>query len=378
MNQILDYGTGGNNDNNEKDKKFAKKNNSFREENNYENNNFSGNEKKSSVSDKIVKVFAFLMIILAIALIVSGVTSLLKNKKDVTAKEKTPTTTQEVVEANISAEMEEETGNVTIIVENEIAISKVIYSWDTGHDEQVEAGEQKKTLEINTSVPYGEHVLHVKVIDEEKNETTKEFTFTSETGKDTTKPEITLSLTEDNKLLVTATDDTSIAYVTYTWNEDDTVTMTPDEEGLQEYEFELDIPMGKNTIVVFAVDGSETANAKTATKVLNGVTKPVINASLDATGAYVEVVCSHEKGIKSIYYTLNGTAYQWEVPEGETAPFDLKFTQQSAIGPNEMRITVTSVDDITAEFNPVWEYGGPTTPEDSTQTPTNTAENTNQ
>ena len=72
MNQILDYG-GGSNDNIGKSNK---------------NNNFGGGYKepkgggsKLPISDKIVKVFALVMVILAIGLIISGVTSILNNNK---------------------------------------------------------------------------------------------------------------------------------------------------------------------------------------------------------------------------------------------------------------------------------------------------------
>ena len=73
MNQILDYGAG-NGDNNERPNKRD-----FGNGNNFNNGGMNG-RGKTPISDKIIKVFAFLMIILAIALITSGVLSLLKNK----------------------------------------------------------------------------------------------------------------------------------------------------------------------------------------------------------------------------------------------------------------------------------------------------------
>lgn len=351
MNQILDYDVSGNKDNNKKNS-F---NNNFDGNNNY-NNNGGG---KSSVSDKVVKVFAFLMILLAIALIFSGVTSILKNKNETTSKKITSNknSNNTTTDTEILAELDEETGKIKITVNSPVIISKMLYSWDQGHDNVV-SGEKQKTLEEEIIAQSGEHVLYVQVIDEQNNKTTKDFTFNSDTGIDTTQPEIVLSITEDKKLLVTATDDTSIAYVTYTWNNEENVKMTPETEGLKKYEFELDIPKGKNTIVVFAIDGSESANAQSVTKTLEGVTKPEINYGfLDSTGAVLQITCLHENGIQKIYYTLNGQPFQWENPEGEEAPKELSFQQESVPGHNEMTITVTSVDGTIAEFNPVWEYG---------------------
>ena len=368
MNQILDFGTGGNNDNNGgKNKKIERNKNQFNANNLNGENNYKrgGAIKVSSVSDKVVKVLALLMIILAVALIISGATSFLKNKKDV-ANADANAATQPQVQAEILAELDEEEENVKVTINSPVAISKVIYSWDQGHDNVI-AGERQTTIEEEVIVPYGEHVLHVQVTDEQNNKSTKDFTFNSSTGIDTLKPEITLTITETKKLLVTAKDDTSIAYVTYTWNEEEPVKMLPEVEGLKEYEFEIEIPRGKNTIVVIAVDGSDMSNATTTSKILDGVTKPVINYGfLDATGAVLQIMCSHENGIQSIYYTLNGEAFQWQVGEGEEAPKELSFTQQSVEGYNEMTITVTSVDGTTAEFNPAWEYHAP---EETTNAP---------
>ena len=211
MNQILDFGDGnGNNNNNEKPKKPIKeKKNNKNEYNNFggessfnSGNNYGGNSNynssKAPMSDKVVKVFAGLMIILAIALIASGAMSLMKNKKDSTAKN-TNTTAEPQIQAEILAELDETTGKVKMTINSQIVISKMIYSWDKEHDNVV-SGEKQTSIEEEVVAPHGEHVLHVQVIDEQNNKTTKEFTFNSETGIDTTQPDITLEITEDKKL----------------------------------------------------------------------------------------------------------------------------------------------------------------------------------
>lgn len=341
MNQILDYDVDGNNSYNNGKNKKEKKNN---------------NGGKTPLSDRIVKVFAFLMIIFAIALITSGVMSILKNKDDSDAQKNNSTDSQNI-KAEINAELDPITGKVIINIDSPITISKMIYSWDKDHDNVV-SGEKQSNISEEIVAPYGEHILHIQVIDEQNNKTLKDFPINSATGTDTTQPEITLAITEDKKLLVSVTDDTSIAYVTYTWNEGETVTMTPEDENLKEYEFTLDIPKGKNTIVVVAVDGSDISNAKTTSKVLEGVTKPEINYGfLDSAGAVLQIMCSHEIGIKNIYYTFNGQAYEWNAPEDGEAQKELSFTQESIVGHNSMTITVTSVDGNKADFNPVWDYG---------------------
>ena len=353
MNQILDYGAENNDNNGGKSKKNKGYNG-----NNYGGNNYGGG--KTPTSDKIVKVFAFLMIVLAIALIASGAMSILKNKKDEESKSKS--TVAPKVTAEILADLDQITGEVKITVNSPVVISKMIYSWDQDHDNVV-SGNKQTSLEENVLAQHGEHVLHVKVIDEENNETVKDFPINSATGMDTTKPDIVLTVTEDKKLLVTVTDDTSIDYVTYNWNDQEVVTMTPEEEGLKKYEFELDIPKGKNSIVIIAVDGSESANATTTSKVLEGVTKPDITMYLlSEEGNEVQVTCTHEVGIQKIYYTLNGEPFQWEAPEGEEAPKELTFLIKNEnpeneivkVGDNEIKMTVTSADGVDAECNRTW------------------------
>ena len=115
--------------------------------------------------------------------------------------------------------------------------------------------------------------------------------------------------------------------------------------------------------------------------VFEGVTKPEINYGfLDSVGSVLQIMCSHENGIKSIYYTLNGQPYQWQVGEGEEAPKELTFQQESVPGHNEMTIKVTSVDDTVAEFNPAWDYAAPneeTPSEEVSAQDTETTEDTN-
>ena len=355
MNQILDYGAG-NNDNSGKSKKnsnFSGGGN-FGGGNNNKYNNGGGN--KSPMSDKVVKVFAVIMIVLAIALIASGAMSLLKNKKDVTETKAKSEATQTPVQAEILAELNDITGKIKITINSQVPISKVIYVWDQGSD-HVESGEKKTTFEKEIFAQYGQHVLHIQVTDEKNNKTIKDFEFDSVTGIDTIQPEIKLEVTPEKTLRITATDDTAIAYVTYTWTNEETgestetVTMTPEEENSQEYSFDIEIPDGKNSIAVFAIDGGDPANVTSTTKVLEGVRLPeVVPTFIDGTKK-IQFTFTHEKGIKEIYIEFNGQAYEWK-DEPQT---ELQFAFDSIPGHNEMYMVITSVDDTVKEWRPTWE-----------------------
>lgn len=339
MNQILEFG----NENSGKAPKW--------------NKNKGNNGGGGSSSDKIIKVFAFLLMIIAIALIASGVFSLMKNKKDEASVKSGPVSK---VEATVNAEKDEETGKVIIDVLSEIPINKLIYNWDKG-TEKVISGDNNLTMNETVDLPSGTHTLTVKVIDNENNETIKSFSFESESGVDTTPPEITMEIVPGNEiisgkhLLITAIDDTEIGFITYMWNEGEQETVNAEEENQKEIKVELEIPRGKNTINVIAVDASEASNTKSATKTLDGVTKPDFNYSLSSDSSVLTMVATHEEGIKNIFYTFDGQNYEANF-EGEEIQPKVEFTQNSIEGYNEIYVKITSVDDTVYEFKGNWEY----------------------
>jgi hypothetical protein len=343
MNQILEFGT-------EKSGKAPR-----------------GNGGGGSSSDKIIKVFALLLMLIAIALILSGVYSLMKNKST-SDTSNVATTTQ--VQATILAEQDDENGKVNISVSSDISISKLIYNWDQS-TEKVISGEDGLTMEESIDLPAGEHVLTIKVVDTDGNSTLKTFTFNAETGTDTTPPSIVMEIVskdDQKKLLVKAIDETEIAYITYRWNEEEQITVEATEDGQTEIELELDIPKGKNTINVIAVDASESSNTKSATKTLDGVVIPEVNFNLTADSSVLEVICTHESGIKSISYTFDGQNYEAVFDDDNTSTY-IEFSQPSIEGENIMQLKVTSVDGSVTECTPTWEYypnGAPATSTDET------------
>lgn len=331
MNQILEFGTG--------------------------NNNYKapkGNKGSSGgpSSDKVVRVFAIILIVVAIALIFSGVYSLTKNKKTAESNQKAPVQT---AKATITAEKDEENNKVIIDVSSQIAINKIIYNWNTKTEKEI-AGNDDLAITEEIDLPSGTNTLNVKVIDKQNNTTTESFTFTSNNGVDLTKPNITLEITEAKKLLITATDDTELAYITYMWNEGEQTTVEADEDDPKKIEVELDIPRGKNSITVIAVDASENSNTNSATKALDGVTKPEISYGLSADGSTLDFVCTHENGIVKVEYTLNDRPYATEPYDENNLPKEVKFSQQLDVGYNRIILKVTSVDGTTNEFDGQCDY----------------------
>lgn len=343
MNQILDYSTG--------------------------NNNSGKHRGGGAPTDKIAKVLAIMLLIFAIFLIFSGVTSWLKNNK---TTESTGKTNTKIYQAVIETELDEENQKVKIIVDNEIEISKVIYNWNSKKESTI-AGDGTNHIEKTIELSAGESTLTVKVIDIKNNETKKSFSFNSEVGRDIENPTITLDYQGGN-LIITAQDETELSYITYRWNDEPetTVEVAEDADDKTTLTETIDILMGENTIIVTAVDTSN--NVATSTKPLVGVTKPHIDVNAIGDGGILEITCTHESGIKEIYYTLNGRPYQAteDVLQGSA---EVKFTQALDEGYNRIILKVTSVDDVVAEFDGQCEYYPNGRPEEDTSADTENSGN---
>lgn len=345
MNQILDYSTG--------------------------NNNSGKNRGGSAPTDKIAKVLAIILLIFAIFLIFSGVTSWLKNKKSTESAGKTNT---KIYQAAIETELDEENQKVKIIVDNEIEISKVIYNWNSKKESTI-AGDGTNHIEKTIDLSAGESTLTVKVIDIKNNETKKSFSFNSDVGRDIENPTITLDY-QGGKLIITAKDETELSYITYRWNDEPEITVEVEEDADDKTTLveTIDILMGENTIIVTAVDTSN--NVATSTKPLVGVTKPHIDVNAVDDGGTLEITCTHESGIKEIYYTLNGTPYQAKEEDLGGATY-VQFKQALDEGYNRIILKVTSVDDVVAEFDGQCEYYPNGRPEETASSSSENGDATN-
>ena len=336
----------------------------------YSSINGSGNGKyggNKNSSDKIVKVFAIILFIFAVFLIVSGIISFLDDKS--TSEKTANKETVKTNEATIEAIADEETEEVLIIVDHDVEISKVIYRWNSQKERTISGGGQNH-LEKPIDLPSGTSTLNIKVIDIDGAETTKAFTFETTVGTDIISPEITLEV-KNGKLVITAIDETELAFITYKWNEEQEITVEMDEDAEDKTTIveEIDILMGENVISVVAVDASN--NTKPESQVITGVTKPeiIVNLIGEGNGDTLQITCKHEDGIKKIYYTLNDRPYQWLAPEGETHT-EVSFTQALDEGYNRIKLKVTSVDDVPAEFDGECDYypnGRPEEEEDETE-----------
>ncbi len=296
---------------------------------------------KSGGSDKIVRVFAILLIIFAIALIAIVGYGMISNKKQA------DNAIVEQTQANIAVDVQE--AQATIKVTHDKTIQKLVYSWNTSSERTIKASE--KYIEEKIDIPAGDNTLHIKVIDENGVETTHDEEISSEQGVDIINPVIELSL-DGKKLKISATDETALDFLTYRWNEENEETVYA-EEGSKEITTEVEILKGKNDLTVVAVDTSN--NTTTETKSFTGLTKPEIKVTLSEDGSSIEIRAEHESGIESVSYNFNNVDYDVDIGSGN--PTTIQFEQKLEVGYNRIILTVKSIDGTESKFDGECSYG---------------------
>ena len=289
----------------------------------------------SSGSDKVVRVFALLLACFAICLLVGGGIGLYKNKQKTNVEVEAPT------QAKITVKQEDT--KIIINVSHDKAIEKLIYSWDSEKETSVK-GTGESTLTAEVPVIAGTHTLNIKVIDIEQVETTHEQEFTSDVGEDKLYPVISLEVTEQKKLKITATDETAIDFVTYRWNDEEEVRINAEQEIQQQIITEIEIKKGENNLTIIAVDKANNTSNKQQT--FTGLMQPNIKVVLSEDKSKLIVTCSHENGISKIEYTLNDKPYAGEFDNLA----EVQFEQLLDEGYNKIIITATSSDGTTTTF----------------------------
>ena len=315
---------------------------------NNNNNNFNDFSKAQKPgkgvkggSDTLVRAFAIILIVFAVAMICVGVYNNISNREMVDDSD----VIADATDAKITLEKQEENSTVKISVKHDKAIEKVIYVWNSEKETTLKA-DGKNTFETEIKLANGKNTLVVKVVDVDKHETTTQEVFETSSGLDITPPKINLSVTDDKKLKIVAKDETEIKFISYTWNDEEPVTVNA-ESGQTELETEIEILRGTNDIVISACDVAQ--NVSTETKSFDGKTKPVVSITVSPDGKVASIRITHERGIKEITGELNGQLFNVDLG-GET-PQEYSFDISGLVdGDNQLKIVASSIEDTSATY----------------------------
>lgn len=232
--------------------------------------------------------------------------------------------------------------NVTINAVGNMPIQSLTYRWNQG-EETVVQGNGTVELEAVVQIPTGNNILNMSVIDYYGNKSEFQKQYINEQD-DSSKPTIEISVS-GNMLNITATDETEMSYLTYSWNNGtptrvDMDTTLTDKTVLRT---SVEVQKGENTLSIVAVDID--GNTNTRTEKIKGANKPTFTVTADGTNLVIKA--QDEDGISKVEITVDGIT-----SDTGDEPLNLKeLTATQAITPGEhtVTITVTNINGLSEE-----------------------------
>ena len=273
----------------------------------------------------IVRVFAITMLVFGVFMIGTGSYAIYKDNE---------ANNSEITKPVITETLNEDSTAVVLTVTHDKAIDRIEYSWNDD-EVQIITGNGRRYIEQEIEIPGGTNTLNVKAIDIQGQEISTQREFTSEEI-------INLTISENNKLKITAESETEIAYMTYRWDEEEEQRVDINSTTVDQ---EIDVPMGTHDIMVTLVDVNNETTTKEQT--VMGTTKPTINIEADDAGEYYLITITDETGLERVELNFRGEQRTITVENGEK---ELKYKLQLNEGDeNRLEITAYNVDGIASD-----------------------------
>lgn len=302
--------------------------------NNY-NNNMNG-EKRGKLDDKTSKkIFSIGMIIFGLAMFISGLLGII----DYFSGPETPAIDYPVLVTSQNDNI------LTISIQNDVPIDVIEYAWNNGRVLEI-MGNSSLALTRDITIPEGNNVLNLNIIDINGNVTTKTESVIGPVIEDTTKPEIDVVIVGSKLNIIAKTvSKTKLSYLTYKWNNDEEIRIDATGD-CTSIETNIDVLNGSNTLTIVAVNENGISNERIDQ--YEGIKKPVIEVKKDADGLYLLVNIKHDSGIKSVNIQLNGRNQVVSADQLGKPELDLKFRLKEES--NTITIEATSMDGSVETF----------------------------
>ena len=231
--------------------------------------------------EKIVRVFAIVLIIFGIIMVASGSYSMYQGTQTGNTEAKPTISVQEVSETQLN-----------IQISHSSPLQRVTYNWNSESPVELDAS-GKRSVEQTIEIPTGENTLNIYAIDQEGRETNYSRVYTRE-------GDININFEVDgSNIKVTASGKNQLSYMTYRW--DDEEEQRIDINSI-ETEQSVEIPMGQHTLTVSVVDINNTTETKE--QEVKGVTRPNVEVTTDGSSNFV-VRASDDEGITRIEVTID-------------------------------------------------------------------------
>ena len=274
----------------------------------------------------IARFFSILIIIFGIALVcdatygIIGATPTLKDQVEVTANA-------------IGTE-------VTIRAVGNMPIQSLKYRWGQGEETNV-SGNGTVELETKAQIPVGNNILNIEVIDYYGNKSEYQKQYINEQDENS-KPTIEISVS-GNMLNITATDETEMSYISYSWNNETPtrIDMDTQSENKKELKASIEVLKGQNTLSIVAVDTD--GNSSSRTENIKGANKPTF--TIEANGTNIVINAKDEEGISKVSITVDGVTSEEEVDNLK----ELTATQSITPGEHTVTIKITNINGLSEE-----------------------------
>src|SRR5574344_1709881 len=285
-------------------------------------NYVSYNQNGKTDIQKIIRIFSIIIIVFGIVLIGKSTYAIINSRPK---QVDTPQVTTERMGSKV---------NFTITTEK--PIKELSYKWNDGELTTIQ-GNGTVSMMQTISIPNGNNILKITVIDYYGNKTYYQNQYIKESPAET-EPTIDIAIT-GTKLKITATDDTEISYITYKWNDEEETRINA-EKGKKTIETELDVRKGTNKLSIIAVDSEENRGIRNQTII--GANKPTFTISTQ--GQNLVISAKDDNGISKITVDVDGNA----TDSGSTSlnQKEINATVPIGTGTHTIKVTVTNINGL--------------------------------
>lgn len=283
----------------------------------------------------IIKFFAIALIIFGIFFIGQGSYAIYQESRG--------KNTENIPAVNI----ERVNDTVMVKVNSSVIIENLIYSWNTSEETKIPVGATYVEEEI--ILPMEDSILNIRIEDE----TGRSIKYQKEIiveGLDINEP--TIDIAEEGaagNIRITATDETSISYITYKVNEEDEIRIDKSEAEDKTINYILKLPRGENKVIITA--GDEVGNIETLEKTI--IVSGKSNIKAEVKNGQIIFIVDDPDGIRDIEINLNGLVYAAKDINQKAVRVPMNLAQ----GPNTISIKVTNVNSLVTVVSTEYNYG---------------------
>ena len=283
---------------------------------------YTGGNQKRGEQKTAIKIFAIAIIIFAIALVGTGGYKLYNDYKVKQANSEKPV---------INVERKDET-NIVITASHSKEITSIQYQWNEEAPITI-SGKGTAELRQEIQLPSGTNLLKITATDINGQTINYEKQYIAGNA-----PRIQMAQ-DGNNLKVKITSKEGLSYVTYRWDENEETK--EEAQNATEKELTIEIPQGRHTLTIIAVDINN--NTETKTQNVNAITKP--NLQITTDGQHFVIKATDKENLQKLEYSLNGEPTKTVEIDGTEYNYTIPLIE----GENKLIITVYNTNGLSFE-----------------------------